>query len=81
MVTSKTCGAQEWIVAGENGWVVDALDVVHLAAALNELVALGGQLPARTAARAAVHSLTLDAMAGRLQALYRQAGMLPDGRV
>src|SRR5574343_1261597 len=27
MVTSTSCGAQEWVRPGENGWVVDAVDI------------------------------------------------------
>lgn len=71
MVTSTTCGAQEWVTAGENGWVVDAVDEPGLAAGLDDLAALAGNSAARAAARASVEALTLAAMADRLLALYR----------
>ncbi|HZX33253.1 MAG TPA: glycosyltransferase family 4 protein [Rhodocyclaceae bacterium] len=69
-VTSTTCGAREWIRAGENGWVVDAIDRDELAARLDGLAGLAGNPAARLAAREAVAHLTLEAMAGRLLALY-----------
>lgn len=71
MVTSTTCGAQEWVTAGENGWVVDAVDEPGLAAGLDDLAALAGNSAARAAARASVEALSLPAMADRLLALYR----------
>lgn len=74
IVTSTTCGAQEWVRAGENGWVVDAIDVDELADRLDDLAALAGESRPRLAARASVESLTLPAMADRLLALYRSLG-------
>jgi UDP-glucose:(heptosyl)LPS alpha-1,3-glucosyltransferase len=74
IVTSTTCGAQEWVKAGENGWVVDAVDEVQLAARLDDLAGLAGNAAARTAARRSVEALTLSAMAERLLALYRSLG-------
>jgi UDP-glucose:(heptosyl)LPS alpha-1,3-glucosyltransferase len=74
IVTSTTCGAQEWVKAGENGWVVDAVDEVQLAARLDDLAGLAGNAGARTAARCSVEALTLPAMAERLLALYRSLG-------
>lgn len=71
-VTSTTCGAREWIAEGQNGWVVDALDRPALADGLDRLAALAGDEQARQAARTAVEGLTLEAMAGRLLALYRE---------
>ena len=71
MVTSTTCGAQEWVQAGVNGWVVDAVDRAELSARLDDLCALAGNQAARAAARASVEALTLPAMADRLLALYR----------
>jgi len=70
MVTSTTCGAQEWVRPGENGWVVDALDGQGLAGALDSLCRLVGRAEPRALARGAVEHLTLEAMAGRLLALY-----------
>ncbi len=81
VVTSTTCGAQEWLRAGENGWVVDALDAAGLAARLDDLAALAGNTAARAAARASVEALTLPAMADRLLALYRTLGGVAAGRV
>lgn len=75
IVTSTTCGAQEWVRAGENGWVVDALDAKDLTARLDDLCGLVGNSAARAAARAAVEHLSLAAMAERLLALYR--GLAP----
>ena len=72
VVTSTSCGAREWVVDGQNGWVVDALDAKGLAARLGDLAALAGNAEARSAARRAVEALTLPAMAERLLGLYAQ---------
>lgn len=72
VVTSTSCGAREWVVDGQNGWVVDALDAKGLAARLGDLAALAGNAEARSAARRAVETLTLPAMAERLLGLYAQ---------
>jgi UDP-glucose:(heptosyl)LPS alpha-1,3-glucosyltransferase len=69
------------VKAGENGWVVDALDRDALATRLDDLCAITGNLAARQAARAAAEPLTLPAMADRLLALYRSLGGVPTGRV
>ncbi len=74
IVTSTTCGAQEWVLAGENGWVVDALSIDELASRLDDLAGLAGHAEARAAARAVAEPLTLEAMAGRLLDLYRSLG-------
>jgi UDP-glucose:(heptosyl)LPS alpha-1,3-glucosyltransferase len=74
VVTSTTCGAQEWVQAGENGWVVDAVDINGLARRLDDLAGLAGNATARAAARAVAEPLTLPAMADRLLALYRTLG-------
>ena len=71
-VTTTGCGAKEWIKDGENGWVVDALSVAALTAALDNSCVLGQQPEARAKAHAAVAELTLAAMAARLLALYRR---------
>jgi len=81
IVTSTTCGAQAWVKADDNGWVVDALDRDALATRLDDLCALAGNPAARQAARAAAEPLTLPAMADRLLALYRSLGEVPAGRV
>jgi UDP-glucose:(heptosyl)LPS alpha-1,3-glucosyltransferase len=74
IVTSTACGAQEWVRAGANGWVIDALDESALAGRLDALAGLAGRESARLAARASVESLSLPAMAERLLALYRSLG-------
>lgn len=71
IVTSTTCGAQEWVQPGDNGWVVDALDVAELADRLDDLAELARSKSPRAAARASAEALTLPAMADRLLALYR----------
>jgi len=77
IVTSQQCGAREWVRAGANGQVVDALDVAGLGAGLDWLCAAAGDAGVRAAARAAVADLTLTAMTQRLLALYEK---LADGR-
>lgn len=74
VVTSTTCGAQEWVRAGENGWVVDAVDIDGLAHRLDDLAGLAGDAGVRAAARRVAEPLTLQAMADRLLALYRALG-------
>ncbi len=81
ILTSTTCGAQAWVKAGDNGWVVDALDRDALATRLDDLCALAGNSTARRAARAVAEPLTLPAMADRLLALYRSLGGASGGRV
>lgn len=81
IVTSTTCGAQEWVRAGVNGWVVDAVDLDGLAGRLDALAGLAGNPAARAASRASVESLTLPAMADRLLNLYRSLSPGQSGRV
>ena len=81
MVTSSTCGAQEWVQSGVNGWVVDAVNEPELARRLDDLAALAGNERARSAARSSVEALTLPAMAERLLALYRSLGQATDAQV
>ncbi|PKO90309.1 MAG: glycosyltransferase family 1 protein [Betaproteobacteria bacterium HGW-Betaproteobacteria-10] len=81
IITSTTCGAQEWVKAGENGWVVDAVDTQQLAARLDDLAGLAGNAATRAAARASVEALTLPAMAERLLTLYRSLGSARGGQV
>ena len=80
-VTSTTCGAQEWVRPGLNGWVVDAVNEAALALRLDDLAGLAGNAEARVAARASVEALTLPAMADRLLALYRSLGPAWVGQV
>jgi UDP-glucose:(heptosyl)LPS alpha-1,3-glucosyltransferase len=83
VLTSTSCGAQEWIRAGENGWVIDALDAAGLTARLDDLAALAGCVEARMAARAVALPLTLPAMAERLLSLYHSLAprLTQDGQV
>lgn len=74
IVTSTTCGAQEWVQPGLNGWVVDAVNEAALSLRLDDLAGMAGNVEARAAARASVEALTLPAMADRLLALYRSLG-------
>jgi UDP-glucose:(heptosyl)LPS alpha-1,3-glucosyltransferase len=75
VLTTTGCGAQEWVRVGENGWVVDALNVGTLAGRLDDLAGLAGDMSARRTARAMAEPLTLAAMAERLLALYRRPGI------
>jgi UDP-glucose:(heptosyl)LPS alpha-1,3-glucosyltransferase len=67
IVTTSTCGAAELIDEG-NGRIVTAGDFNALAAALEQLTDAAKQM--RHAARQSVAHLSLDTMAGKLQALY-----------
>lgn len=71
IVTSTTCGMAARVRDGINGFVCDALDVDALARHLDQLAAPGAAAAMRDAARAAVADLDLEAMAGKLIALYR----------
>ncbi len=74
VVTSTTCGAQEWVHSGDNGWVVDAVDINGW----RNVSMIWPDWPAirqaRAAARAVAEPLTLPAMADRLLTLYRALG-------
>lgn len=72
VVTTRQCGAKEFIREGENGYVLDALDVPGLSQVLGVLAAPKRASGMREAARASVAHLSLDAMAQQLLALYRQ---------
>ncbi|MEY4592350.1 MAG: hypothetical protein RIR18_1245 [Pseudomonadota bacterium] len=71
-LVSNSCGAAEFIQAGGNGYVCDALDVKQMATQLDALCELSKQGKAKVSARAAVSHLTLPAMASELLALYQQ---------
>ena len=71
VVTTTQCGACEFITAGENGFVVDALDAGALDAALAALAEPGRAASMAAAARTSVAHLAQGAMAGKLLALYR----------
>ena len=72
VVTSTACGARELITPGVNGQLAAALDVEQLACGLDWLIARSGDAGARAAAREAVASLSLPAMAEQLIALYHR---------
>jgi UDP-glucose:(heptosyl)LPS alpha-1,3-glucosyltransferase len=77
VVTTRQCGAREFIREGENGYVLDALDVTGLSQVMGVLAAPGRAAGMREAARASVVHLSLDAMAGQLLALYRELAAAP----
>ena len=74
VLCSRTCGAAELIEPGENGEVVEALDVPGIVAGLSSLLAAARDPekgPAlRESARTAVAGLDKEAMASALMALY-----------
>jgi UDP-glucose:(heptosyl)LPS alpha-1,3-glucosyltransferase len=71
--TSPTCGAAEWLEAGRNGCVVDALDVAGYRSALAEWLGAASRWPEmRAAARRTAEPYTLARMASELEALYRR---------
>lgn len=69
-VLGVNCGAREWVVEGENGWVVDPLDESALSHAMTLLAGAAGDARRRRQAREAVAGYTLEAMSVRLLALY-----------
>ena len=77
VVTTHSCGAREFISEGENGFLVDALDVAGLAQSLTRLCEPGRAAAMAEAARASVCQLSPDAMAARLVALYES--LMPSG--
>ena len=77
VVTTRQCGAREFIREGENGYVLDALDVTGLSQVMGVLAAPGRAAAMREAARASVAHLSLDAMAEQLLALYRELAAAP----
>ena len=72
VITTRQCGAREFIREGVNGYVVDAMDQPGLAQVMNVLAAPGRAAGMREAARASVAHLSLEAMAEQLVALYRR---------
>lgn len=71
IITSTTCGISARVTNGENGFVVDALDIGQLARHLDYLAFPGRADSMRRAAREAVIDLDLEAMAAKLIGLYR----------
>lgn len=78
IVTSRQCGASEWVKNDDTGWVVDALDERALRIALEDVCKRAGDMAFRAAARRSVEALSLAAMSTRLLALYRRLGAAPD---
>ncbi len=76
VATSTTCGAAELIQPTINGRIVAALDTGALADSLDAMLADGSD---PTAISATVAHLGLDAMAGRLMALYQR--LAPTGHL
>ena len=72
VLTSPTCGIASRIIEGENGFVVDALDVDTLARRIDTLATPGKAERMRAAARASVIDLDLDTLAGKLLSLYER---------
>ncbi|MEO8102762.1 MAG: glycosyltransferase family 4 protein [Betaproteobacteria bacterium] len=68
-ITSPQAGAADWIRSGENGFVVDPLDIAALAGAVER--ALADPAMGRRA-RATVVPYTREATAARYTGLYRQ---------
>lgn len=71
IITSATCGIASRVVAGENGFVCDALDVEQIARHMDRLASPGIAATMRESAREAVIDLDLETMATKLIALYR----------
>ncbi len=72
VITTRQCGAREFIREGINGYVIDVLDAAGLSQLMNVLGAPGRAGGMREAARASVAHLSLEAMAAELVALYRR---------
>lgn len=72
LLTSHGCGAAEWIIEGENGWVRDALDSTGYQDAIASwLKGRSEGVNYSAAAHATAEPYTLERMAKELQALYR----------
>jgi UDP-glucose:(heptosyl)LPS alpha-1,3-glucosyltransferase len=69
--TSPSCGAAEWVVPAENGWVVDALDAEGYSAAIAAWLEHRDAWPVlRGAARATAEPYTLERMVDQHIAAY-----------
>jgi len=71
VVTSRRCGAGEFVAAHDAGMICDATDVAAIAEAMRQLLDRAERAPMAARAVEAVAQLTPDAMAGDLMALYR----------
>ena len=72
VVTSTKSGAAEMIRPGENGRVIDALDVPALAEAMDDLSDPPRMAARRDSARRSVAALTIEGLGDDLVALYRR---------
>jgi UDP-glucose:(heptosyl)LPS alpha-1,3-glucosyltransferase len=73
VITSSNCGAAEFIVEGDNGFVCDALDIAALADRMGRIEPEAARTMGERA-RAGVAGLGLATMAERLMALYASLG-------
>ena len=74
--TSPTCGAADWVRSGENGWVVDALDVAGYRDVIAEWLQRRADWPAmRQAARKSAEPYSLERMIAELAALYERCSL------
>jgi len=71
-IVSTQCGAAEIIERGVNGWLCEPDDSATLARLLRAAHEAVGDAALSHAARASVERFGLDAMAGRLSALYQR---------
>jgi len=76
VITSSSCGAAEFIVDGDNGFVCDALDIAALADRMARITPQAARKMGERA-RAGVAGLGLAAMAERLMALYASLAPSP----
>jgi len=71
-IVSTQCGAAEIIEPGVNGWLCEPDDPAALARLLRAADEAARDTEVSNAARASVERFSLDAMAGRLSALYQR---------
>ncbi|VEB40733.1 Lipopolysaccharide core biosynthesis protein rfaG [Chromobacterium violaceum] len=72
VLTTRQCGAAEFVRQGENGWVCDAFDEEALARSVAEWLSASRNWPVLAeAARRSVEGLSLGAMAERMLNCYR----------
>ncbi|MEO2217902.1 glycosyltransferase family 4 protein [Chromobacterium vaccinii] len=72
VLTTRQCGAAEFVRQGENGWACDAFDEEALAGNVAEWASAHQRWPALAeAARYSVEGLSLEAMAERMMNCYR----------
>jgi UDP-glucose:(heptosyl)LPS alpha-1,3-glucosyltransferase len=72
VITSTKSGAAELVENGKNGYVVDALDIAGLSAAMTQLLAPALTAQMGAAARLTVEPYNLEVMGEKLVGLYRK---------